>query len=239
MRLIVALFFFLLLFQGASFAEEVHPCKYLMDATKEEFGEPRSISPVETSNNVLKVTWTYSGRNRFTFYWGTSKTEACHRSGEALHADGTVRSYQNEPDGFRDLKWGSPSASLKDLHYILKDGDGTKYYDRQKDKLKIGEAKLTGLLYGFWGGKLYTILAKFKGYREWEIIKGSLFEKFGEGRPLGSRNAFGWKGDKTLIIAEFNDSSLEGSLAMYSSKIKNDIDASLNKAIKRSAETGF
>jgi len=231
--------FFIFLLQGTSFAEDEHPCAALMDATKEEYGAPGSVDQPESINDVWKITWTYPGAHKFTFYWSTSRAEPCHRSGESIHADGSIRSYPNEPDGFRKLKWGVSAASLQDLHFMLTDENGTKYYKRKNEKPELGEAKLKVLLYGFWKGKFYTIYARFEGSRNWEIIKGSLFEKFGEGRKLQRGTSFGWKGGKTLIIADYNEISAEGSLSMYSDKIQNEIDASLNKAIKRSVDAGF
>ena len=55
--------------------------------------------------------------------------------------------FQNEPDGFRGLKWGdAPTEDMKFLGQIIYEGN---LYHREGDKLNIGSAKLDNISYWF------------------------------------------------------------------------------------------
>jgi len=49
-----------------------------------------------------------------------------------------VFAFQNEPDGFRRLKWGDPVG--EEMEY-LDDLDGSKSYTLPDDKMSIGNAE--------------------------------------------------------------------------------------------------
>ena len=57
--------------------------------------------------------------------------------------------FQNEPDGFRGVKWGTNIKALKDMKYFTGKGEFTMYR-RNNDKMQIGGAKLARILYVFW-----------------------------------------------------------------------------------------
>ncbi|MEK6744251.1 MAG: hypothetical protein AABZ15_11595 [Nitrospirota bacterium] len=228
---------------SSSRAEAPNPCAGVMEETKKEYGDPASASPWEkTKGFTWEAVWLYPAKLKVTFASDAS-WEPCQRTIEYLHEDGSIRSYPQEPVGFRDFKWGASIGSIKGLLFVLKDTEGIKYYSRKNDSLKIGDAKLTSLNYGFWKGNLHSVVALFKGNKNWEMIRGSLSEKFGTGLVYNRGFSMSWRGEKTSIITLYNDVSNDGSLLIYSEKIQGEIDqekkADLDKSIKRGAATGF
>ena len=83
-------------------------------------------------------------------------------------------------NGFRDMALGSPLLSLKGLVFVENDED-VVFYKRPTDKLQIGEAKLSGIVYGFYKGKLINILLKTKNESNSRALLLTLQENYGRG----------------------------------------------------------
>ena len=88
--------------------------------------------------------------------------------------------FQNEPDGFRDLKWGDPPT--EDMEFTF-EVNIRKDYIRPEDKMSLGEVKLELILYGFVevDGKLKFFNANlcFVNESRFTILKTICEEKFG------------------------------------------------------------
>lgn len=94
---------------------------------------------------------------------------------------GSAAAYESLPDGFRGLQWGTNIATVKQSMVLIEDGDDTKYYSKMEDKLSIGEAKVSKIVYGFYKGQLYSGFINFVGYSNYSTLKLILFEKYGPG----------------------------------------------------------
>jgi len=57
--------------------------------------------------------------------------------------------FQNEPDGFRGIKWGTNISELPDMS-LSEDYGNSKFYLRKGEKLKIGDADIDRIGYGFY-----------------------------------------------------------------------------------------
>lgn len=208
-------------------------CATQMQKATAELGSDHGTTLETTGEMVYSQVWIYPSRFlKVRFEW-SAQNEKCIETRQELE------SYKNEPDGFRDLKWGADFKSVKGLVYLLKDDRDIKFYERKKDALSIGDAKIEAIAYGFWKGKLCSVFATFNGQRNWEIVKGSLFERFGPGRDITAGLSLGWNGPKTIIIAQYNSYSAVGSLLMQSAKVQRDMEKLLDKAINDGAKSGF
>jgi hypothetical protein len=227
--LLIFLFYFLPLNALAA-------CSESMTETIAELGkEYKEMSSHKSDWNI--VSWTFDKAHTIiTFSWADG-SEECQKTTENISAP--EGSYYNEPDGFRGIKWGTRLTSLQGMKFIITSDDNIKLYSKKTDQLTIGSAKLLSIVYGFWRDKLYSAQIRFKGYHNWEVIKGSLFEKFGYGSSLPDGQSFGWKGNKTHIVVSWNDISNEGVLAMYSNELLAKKAAVLQDEIKAGANKGF
>jgi hypothetical protein len=90
---------------------------------------------------------------------------------------------RSEPDGFRDIKWGTEISTLKDMERVEHDKSPNRsvvWYTRQRDTLTIGNAKLEAIFYSFWMGTFEGVWIDFKGDENFETLKNELFERFGK-----------------------------------------------------------
>jgi len=131
--------------------------------------------------------------------------------------------FQNEPDGFRGIKWGTKIGTLKDM--VKAGGTGDQImYTKINDKLQIGNAELERIGYLFWKGKLCSVSIPTKGHSNWTALKKVLFLKFGDGKQQNEhieKYSWGNLSGKTLILFEYNQFSEKGTLFMYGVKVMN------------------
>ena len=86
----------------------------------------------------------------------------------------------DDKNGFRNFIFGTDIASYKSMSQFDVSNDGlTKYYFKTDDKLTIGINKLEGIAYGFYKGKLSTIVIKTKGSENSHGVFASLREMYG------------------------------------------------------------
>jgi len=69
----------------------------------------------------------------------------------------------SEPDGFRGIKWGTEISTLKDMVFVMAIDKDVKRYERKRDELKMGKAKLDYIQYEFRKGKFYLVEMAFQG----------------------------------------------------------------------------
>lgn len=121
----------------------------------------------------------------------------------ALLAPIVVMAYQNEPEGFRGIKWGAEIKNNAAEMTLIGEEYDKRYYTRRGDKLSIGGAKLTNISYIYWKGALFGVGLRTVG----KINKIALIETFEAqfGRPKKTINSadsmekYGWDGTVTMI----------------------------------------
>lgn len=131
---------------------------------------------------------------------------------------GIVAAYE-PPAGFRGLQWGTDIATVKkEMVLIESDGD-EKIYSRKKDKLKIGEAKVSEISYGFYKGRLHNVMIIFSGYSNFSKLKQTLIETYGESYQDNEfMERYWWgMGSPVVISLKYSDVSNQG-LIIYRQK---------------------
>lgn len=110
--------------------------------------------------------------------------------------------YNNEPDGYNGIKWGTNIDSLKNMRYLKthpKNGKVT-YYARQDDALTFGDAILKSVEYGFTDGKFFSVSLKVADILNYVAMKKAAFDRFGEGTAFDKfSERYFWEGQKTRI----------------------------------------
>jgi len=127
----------------------------------------------------------------------------------------------SEPVGFRDIRWGTDVSELSGMEYLETDSNyigGLQVYTKKGDDLRIGEAELTKIKYGFWKGKFYGVTIYTKGYGNWFGLKNAVFEKFGEGEYQIDKieEIYSWIGDMTGMVMGYDEIAKEGRLGIFS-----------------------
>jgi hypothetical protein len=149
-----------------------------------------------------------------------------------------------DPDGFRDIKWGTEISTLKDMEEVEQDkssGRDLVWYRKKGDTLAIGEAKLENIFYSFWMGAFESVWIDFEGEENFEALKKELFERFGkaresegsmkkmgkkagrEGSPTERAGAFyTWWGKNTEVWLSYSKDRHKGTLTINSRKISEE-----------------
>lgn len=148
---------------------------------------------------------------------------------------GTGSTFQNEPDGFRDLKWGDPPT--EDMIYFTT-AMGTKVYTLPNDKMYIGNARFYAITYIFYGKpeRLMAVTLLFSKENNFDLLKTICRGRFGEETEEGFYNST-WMGLKTAIYLSYDIIEEKGDFSLISIQIlaeKTRIDK--QKEIEKSKE---
>ena len=81
-----------------------------------------------------------------------------------------VFAFQNEPDNFRGIKWGTNINELLDMKSTETIGDLTMC-EKKDDKMKIGDADLDIIRYLFYKDRFYAVLITFSTHLDFSSIK--------------------------------------------------------------------
>ena len=115
--------------------------------------------------------------------------------------------FQNEPEGFRGLKWGDPPT--KEMRFIRCDKYGQSLYDLPDEKLQIGDAEILHVTYCFFNDrdveKLMTVFVYFEGENNFKILETICNAKFGKSSQERYQKLI-WASPKTIVILSYDRS---------------------------------
>lgn len=101
-----------------------------------------------------------------------------------LFSGGAAFAFQNEPDGFRGLKWGDPPGPKMEL--VKERDEWTRIYRNPGDKLELGDARFYMIEYEFYTPsnatvrRLMSVGLYFKDKENFDILETICKVKFGE-----------------------------------------------------------
>lgn len=124
----------------------------------------------------------------------------------ALSAAGAA-AFDNEPEGFRGLKWGSELSTLSGFKKVLGAGD-TVFYAREGEKERIGTASLASIRYLFYKGQFRQVWVMAEGAGNFAALQTALFDAFGKPVRVDSHDGSSeWIGARTTIMLSAAQSS--------------------------------
>jgi hypothetical protein len=123
-----------------------------------------------------------------------------------------VFAFQNEPDGFRGIKWGTNIRELNDM-LVAESGKDTVYYIRKNDTLKIGDADIDQISYGFYKNRFYVVLVEYNGFLNFTKLKTILFDQYGKpDQPNQLMDKYFWTGGTVDIYFDYNEILKRGDI---------------------------
>lgn len=151
---------------------------------------------------------------------------------------------QNEPEGFRGITWGTNYETLADSLVFARTDEsygGINIYTRKDDDLKIGEATLERIQYGFWQGKFSDVTIFVDGYNNWSAVHEALCSRFGSSGYKNNRyiDYYVWYGDKSSVTSEYNKTLNKGRFIFTSEVISKQREAWSKAKAKEGASNGF
>ena len=123
------------------------------------------------------------------------------------------------PTGFRDMAWGSSTASVPGGMTLKEDSGDSKCYERKEESLKIGDADLTSIGYCYYKDRLSFVVVAFDGLLNFSAIKEALIQKYEtpyRPNPYMDKYWWGMDGKDVVISLDYSDISKKGTLSyMY------------------------
>ena len=125
-----------------------------------------------------------------------------------------VLAFQNEPDGFRGIKWGTNISKLPDM-YLVEDGGDLKYYTRPYDRMRIGDADIERITYGFYKNRFYRMEIRFSEFSNFTRLKATFFDQYGIGvKPHADLEDYWWVGSTVNILIGYNEITFKGAITI-------------------------
>jgi hypothetical protein len=132
----------------------------------------------------------------------------------------------SEPDGFAGIKWSTEFPEVKsDMVESGSIANPTEpevkikiYYTKKGDNLKIGEAQLDKMEYGFFRGKFAEVYIASNGPENFNYLKKFLFEKYGTVEK-STQGLYSWNGPITRIALRYDESTKTSLLTISSTTI--------------------
>ena len=129
-----------------------------------------------------------------------------------------VFAFENEPEGFRDLKWGdSPTEEMKYLGDVFGEG-----YVLVNDKMSIGNAKFFIIIYIFYENRFFAVGLYFQGQENYEILKIICEECYGQEYLNEGFYQLKWQSDESFVVLHYDIEAGEGFLSLASTIIALD-----------------
>lgn len=135
---------------------------------------------------------------------------------------GRAYTFQNEPEGFRGLKWGDPPVPK--MEFLKKVDRWMSIYSLAGEKLELGDAQFYMVLYQFYTPsnatvrRLMGVGLYFKEKENFEILRTICTVKFGEPTREGF-DELGWVSLAASVILKYDSIDEEGFLGLSSTPI--------------------
>ncbi len=128
--------------------------------------------------------------------------------------------------GIDGVNWQMRPTEIPGIEKIKTDPDygGIDLYARSEGNLKMGQALLDGLVFGFWQNRLYTITIWVDGKPAYKRLQQAVFHRYGNGRKNKSGlERFIWLEDSTDRLLEFDTKLNTGLFWMRSRELDRHI----------------
>lgn len=127
----------------------------------------------------------------------------------------STMAFQNEPNDFRGIEWGTDYHEIKGLTKVTTRSP-LDYYTKKDEDMTIGDASLKMVVYIFYENKLCGVILDFKSSSNFEIIKTTLFDRYGEGYQANRYDEkYRWSGTNVNITLEYDDITRKGKVIYY------------------------
>ena len=111
------------------------------------------------------------------------------------------------------IKWGTNIRDLPDMVLTGAIGGGKRIYMRKGEKMKIGDADLEVVMYGFYKDRLEDVQMHFRSSPNFAKLKELLFRMHGPGlQPIRSLETYHWYGKQVSVFLAYNQIVEKGTI---------------------------
>jgi len=118
------------------------------------------------------------------------------------------------PKDFRGMEFGAHIDSIDAKFTMLESSEkDDKYYTREGDKLSIGDAELTNIMYGFYKDMFMSVIINAKGFSNHDKLTKALIAKFGSPEiPNQYIEEYEWNG---TVKIQYKYNEYSGNITLY------------------------
>ena len=126
-----------------------------------------------------------------------------------------TRALQNEPNDCRGIEWGTKYDELEGFTKVTTQSR-LDYYAKEDEEMIIGDARLEKVVYVFYHKKFCGAVLNFKSSPNFQIVKTTLFDWYGEGNQSKiNEGRYRWSGKDVIIILEYDDVTQKGKVTYH------------------------
>ncbi|MHC1742097.1 MAG: hypothetical protein AB9873_03580 [Syntrophobacteraceae bacterium] len=143
----------------------------------------------------------------------------------------------HEREGVLGIAWAANIRDLPDMQLIAEDGDH-RYYSRAGQEPKIEDITVDKIVYGFYKGRFFNVMAYFSSKPSFTKMKDRLAGKFGNPyQPDQTDIKFFWTADKVHLLLTYDEKANQGRLSYFYQPIEGEIERN-EKAKEQQATPG-
>jgi len=148
-----------------------------------------------------------------------------------ISASSLSYAFQNEPNMFRGIKWGTDISELPQMTLVENSGS-IKVYEIKDCTLSFEIFQLKCIMYVFIKGKLAGSIVKCDSRKNFENVRASIFAYHSEGTQIDPSNEYYvWLGDNVNISMKYNPVSEETVVYYYYNPLMNEREENDNGKI--------
>ncbi|MEJ2037762.1 MAG: hypothetical protein P8X55_02355 [Desulfosarcinaceae bacterium] len=124
--------------------------------------------------------------------------------------------------GVQGIAWEMSPGQVPGLVHVQTewDNEGLDHYIRPDEALRLGSARLDGIVYGFWEKRLYSIMYWVGGPKGYAKLKKAVFTYYGPGtKSERGLERYIWRSPDTDRMLEFDKKSNNGIFWMRSREL--------------------
>ncbi len=111
------------------------------------------------------------------------------------------------------IEWGTNIRDLPDMVLMGAIGGGKRVYTRKGEKMKIGDADLEAVIYGFYKDRLEDVQMHFRSSPNFAKLKEIMFQMNGSGhQPVRSLETYHWYGEQVSVFLAYNSIIEKGAI---------------------------
>jgi hypothetical protein len=88
---------------------------------------------------------------------------------------------------------------------------GIIFYTKKGEGFQLRGGRVLPVQYGFWEGMFYVGMVMTQGLSDWEVLKMTVFEKYGRGaKPFVSADEYLWYGEDATMALRYDNATQTG-----------------------------
>lgn len=159
-----------------------------------------------------------------------------------LILSGMAFAFQNEPEGFKGLKWGDPPT--EELEFVSEMDEMMDVYQDRSENNKLGDARFYMMLYTFYvppettDRRFTEVILYFNGKVNFDVLETICKAKFGEPTDTGYRK-FSWQSLVTTVLLNYDGVEKKGYLSITDALIFDEYTKEKKKQQVEKAESDW